>query len=102
MISEVRFAVGDADAGLRERLDEEISAFNAAVTGHHDGRSLSVAVRGDGGDLLAGLYGWTSKSYPVGKNVTSGALAALVRSLRCQPPGCQNSSWTWPSPRAVG
>ena len=58
-MSEVRFAVGDADAGLRERLDEEISAFNAAVTGHHDGRMLSVAVRGDGGDLRAGLYGWT-------------------------------------------
>ena len=26
----VRFAVGDADAGLAERLDKEISAFNAA------------------------------------------------------------------------
>src|SRR5258707_12746918 len=61
MISEVRFAAGDADAdaGLADRLDEEISAFNAAVTGHHDGRMLSVAVRGDGGDPLAGLYGWT-------------------------------------------
>jgi GNAT superfamily N-acetyltransferase len=59
MMSEVRFAVGDADAGLADRLDEEISAFNATVTGHHDGRMLSVAVRGDGGDLLAGLYGWT-------------------------------------------
>jgi GNAT superfamily N-acetyltransferase len=55
----VRFAVGDADAGLAERLDKEISAFNAAVTGHHDGRMLSVAARGDGGDLRAGLYGWT-------------------------------------------
>ena len=43
----------------RERLDQEISAFNAAATGYHDGRMLSVAVRGDGGDLRAGLYGWT-------------------------------------------
>jgi GNAT superfamily N-acetyltransferase len=59
MMSEVRFAVGDADAGLAERLDKEISEFNAAVTGHHDGRLLSVAARGDGGDLQAGLYGWT-------------------------------------------
>ena len=58
-MSEVRFAVGDADAGLAERLDKEINAFNAAVTGHHDGRMLSVAVRGDDGDLRAGLYGWT-------------------------------------------
>ena len=58
-MDEVRFAVGDADADRAERLDKEISEFNAAVTGHHDGRMLSVAVRGDGGDLRAGLYGWT-------------------------------------------
>ena len=58
-MSEVRFAVGDADAGLAERLDKEISAFNAAATGHHHGRMLSVAVHGDDGALLAGLYGWT-------------------------------------------
>jgi len=50
-MSEVRFVAGDTDAGLRERLDEEISAFNAAATGHHDGRLLSVAVRGDDDDL---------------------------------------------------
>ena len=37
-MDEVRFAVGDADADLAERLDKEINAFNAAVTGHHDGR----------------------------------------------------------------
>jgi hypothetical protein len=45
-MNEVRFAVGDADSGLRDRLDEEINAFNAAATGYHDGRMLSVAVRG--------------------------------------------------------
>jgi GNAT superfamily N-acetyltransferase len=59
MMDEVRFAIGNADADLQERLDKEISEFNAAVTGHHDGRMLSVAVRGDDGDLRAGLYGWT-------------------------------------------
>ncbi len=32
-MSEVRFVVGDADAGLAGRLDEEISAFNATITG---------------------------------------------------------------------
>ena len=58
-MSEVSFVAGEADAGLQERLDEEISAFNAAATGHHDGRLLSIAVRGDSGDLRAGLYGWT-------------------------------------------
>ena len=54
-----RFVVGGTDPGLRERLDEEINAFNAAVTGHHDGRALSVAARGDDGELRGGLYGWT-------------------------------------------
>ena len=45
-MSEVMFAADEADTGLRECLDEEISAFNAAVTGHHDDRLLSIAVRG--------------------------------------------------------
>ena len=58
-MNEVSFVTGEADAGLRERLDEEISAFNAAATGHRDGRLLSIAVRGDRGDLRGGLYGWT-------------------------------------------
>jgi GNAT superfamily N-acetyltransferase len=59
MMSETPFVVGEADAGLAERRDKEINAFNAAATGYHDGRMLSVAVRGDDGDLRAGLYGWT-------------------------------------------
>ena len=59
MMSEVPIAVGGADTALAERLDEEISAFNATATGHHDGRMLSAAVRGDDGDLRAGIYGWT-------------------------------------------
>lgn len=45
--------------GLRERLDEEISAFNAAATGYADARLLCIAVRADGGGLRAGLFGWT-------------------------------------------
>ena len=58
-MTEVRLAAGDADADLAGRLDEEISEFNPAATGYDDGRMLSVAVRGDDGDLRAGLYGWT-------------------------------------------
>jgi GNAT superfamily N-acetyltransferase len=58
-MSEARVAVGDVDPDLAERLDQEISAFNAAASGHHDARMLSVAVRGDDGDLRGGLYGWT-------------------------------------------
>jgi GNAT superfamily N-acetyltransferase len=58
-MTEVPVTVGDADAGLQKRLDDEINSFNADVTGHHDARELSVAARGDNGDLLAGIYGWT-------------------------------------------
>ena len=47
MMSETPFVVGEADAGLAERLDKEINAFNAAATGYHDGRMLSMAVRGN-------------------------------------------------------
>jgi GNAT superfamily N-acetyltransferase len=58
-MDETALVVGDADDGLRETLDAEINAFNAAVTGQADGRLLCVSVRGDGGDLRAGLFGWT-------------------------------------------
>jgi len=58
-MSEVSPVADEADADPQKRLDEEISAFNAAATGHHDGRLLSIAVRGDSDDLRAGLYGWT-------------------------------------------
>jgi GNAT superfamily N-acetyltransferase len=59
MTSEDRLAAGGDDADLRDRLDKEIYDFNAAATGHHDGLGLSIAVRGDDGDLRAGLTGWT-------------------------------------------
>ena len=59
MTNEAAFVVSEADNGLRERLDQEINAFNAEVTGHHDGTLLCIAVRDDDGDLRAGLFGWT-------------------------------------------
>jgi GNAT superfamily N-acetyltransferase len=58
-MGEATLVAGDADDGLRERLDAEINAFNATATGCADGRLLSVAARGDGGDLRGGLFGWT-------------------------------------------
>jgi GNAT superfamily N-acetyltransferase len=58
-MGEVTLVAGEADDGLRERLDQAISDFNATATGHHDARLLSIAARGDSGDLRAGLYGWT-------------------------------------------
>jgi len=91
-MDEVPLVVGDADPGLRERLDEEISAFNAAVTGYHDGRLLSVAVRGDDGDLHAGLYGWTwggaATSTCSGCETTSAVM------------GWEPGSWPRPKPRS--
>ncbi len=59
MTSGIQFAAGGFDRDLRDRLDQEIYDFNSAATGHHDGRELSIAVRGDDGGLLAGLTGWT-------------------------------------------
>lgn len=54
-MDEVPVVVGEGDRDLRERLDQEIIACNVAVTGYRDVRLLSVAIRGDGGDLQAGL-----------------------------------------------
>ena len=58
-MGEVALMVSDAGDGLRERLGQEINSFNAATTGYADGRLLCIAVRDDGGDLRAGLFGWT-------------------------------------------
>ncbi len=58
-MGEVALVVSDAGDDLRARLDEEINSFNAGVTGWTDGRLLSISARGHGGDLEAGLFGWT-------------------------------------------
>jgi GNAT superfamily N-acetyltransferase len=58
-MGEAAIVVGDADDGLRERLDAEINAFNVAATGCDDARLLSVSARGEGGVLRGGLFGWT-------------------------------------------
>jgi GNAT superfamily N-acetyltransferase len=58
-MAEVALVMSDTDDGLRVRLDAEINAFNVAATGYADGELLCVAARGDGGELCAGLSGWT-------------------------------------------
>ncbi|TVZ04602.1 hypothetical protein EAS64_19840 [Trebonia kvetii] len=58
-MSEVTLIAGEADPSLRERLDQENNAVNAAATGHPDARLLPIAARGDSGDLDGGRYGWT-------------------------------------------
>lgn len=44
-------------------LDERIYEFNVTRTGYDDGRKLGVFVRGDGGEIVAGLWGWTWGGY---------------------------------------
>lgn len=58
-MGEVALVMGDIDNGLRERLDAEINAFNVAAASCADGGLLSIAVRGDGGQLCGGMFGWT-------------------------------------------
>ena len=58
-MDEPQFVVNNTDNGLRERLDKEINAFNAATTGYTDGGLLCITVHEDNGDLRAGLFGWT-------------------------------------------
>jgi GNAT superfamily N-acetyltransferase len=58
-MGEVALVMGDTGNGLRERLEAEINAFNVAATGHADGRVLSIAAHGGGGQLCGGLFGWT-------------------------------------------
>jgi hypothetical protein len=59
MMDQTEFIVSGTDNGLRERLDKEINAFNAATTGYTDGGLLCIAVHEDRGALRAGLFGWT-------------------------------------------
>jgi GNAT superfamily N-acetyltransferase len=51
--------VGAKDDDLSARLTDELTAFNGAATGADDERDLSVRVTDPGGELVAGLTGWT-------------------------------------------
>ena len=52
--------VSDAPNALDiEALDDRIDAFNAALTGIHDGRLLSIVLKTAAGELYAGLHGHT-------------------------------------------
>jgi GNAT superfamily N-acetyltransferase len=42
-----------------EYLEDSLAAWNMAHTGILDGRELAIFVRDDGGEIIAGLYGWT-------------------------------------------
>jgi GNAT superfamily N-acetyltransferase len=53
-----RAVVNEASEGLRERLNEE-NAFHVAAAGLADGRLLGITAREKGGEVCAGLFGWT-------------------------------------------
>jgi hypothetical protein len=59
MMGEVALVMGDTGNGLGGRLEAEINAFNVTATGDADGGVLSIAARGDGGQVRGGLFGWT-------------------------------------------
>jgi GNAT superfamily N-acetyltransferase len=40
-------------------LEDRINEFNFAATGIHDGRLLASFVRGERGEIQAGIFGWT-------------------------------------------
>ncbi|MGK4580497.1 GNAT family N-acetyltransferase [Kitasatospora sp. HPMI-4] len=51
--------VGERDAELNRRLDEGLTAFNAAATGVAEQGTLSVKVTDEAGELIGGLAAWT-------------------------------------------
>lgn len=57
-IDSAALRIGEADPALDERLGQELTRFNVAATGADDERELTVAVH-HGGELVAGLSGWT-------------------------------------------
>jgi GNAT superfamily N-acetyltransferase len=110
-MGEVAFVVRDADDGLRERLESQINAFNAAATGHADGRLLCIEVRGGHGNLRAGLFGWTwggcgyvdllwVRSDQCGSGLGTQLLAAAEQEIRRR--GCEQVALSTHSFQAPG
>jgi ribosomal protein S18 acetylase RimI-like enzyme len=49
----------EEDPDVVGRLADELSSFNFAATGIHDGRWLFAAVRDDAGEVRGAIQGWT-------------------------------------------
>ena len=49
----------DPDAGDIAFLDDRLTAFTIAMSGHDDARPLAIFVRDDDGRIVAGIHGWT-------------------------------------------
>jgi GNAT superfamily N-acetyltransferase len=55
--------IGAKDALLEQRLDDELTAFNAAATGAGEPAPLSVRVTDTAGELVGGLTAWVRGSW---------------------------------------
>ncbi|WP_308406624.1 GNAT family N-acetyltransferase [Streptomyces sp. AC555_RSS877] len=54
----VLLSVGGKDETLEQRLDDELTAFNAAATGAGTPQPLTVRLDDTGGELAGGLTAW--------------------------------------------
>lgn len=58
-LSDAVHVVDQPNAEIVARLGDEITAFNFAATGIHDGRELFASIHDEHEELTAGVYGWT-------------------------------------------
>ena len=49
----------DPDPKDVQFLDDRITDFNFAATGIYDGKLLSIFLRNEKNEIMAGIYGWT-------------------------------------------
>ncbi len=63
MVDPELIVTDEHDEAAVAELRERIIAFNIAVTGYDDGRSLSCFLRHDDGEMYAGLDGFTWGGY---------------------------------------
>jgi GNAT superfamily N-acetyltransferase len=102
--------VGGKDSALDQRLDDELSAYNAAATPDvAPAAELTVRIE-DGGELIAGVSGWTwGEAAGIGMTWVhedhrrSGAGASLLQAFEAEARrrGCDHvfvSSFTFQAP----
>ena len=49
----------EPDPDLAQFLATRINAFNVETTGINDGRALAASIRAEGGEVMAGILGWS-------------------------------------------
>jgi GNAT superfamily N-acetyltransferase len=60
MNKQLNLAIGSApDPAVVQLLEEKLYEYNVQASGIDDGQYLSIILRDDAGEVIAGLYGWT-------------------------------------------